>query len=164
MCTQKSWIHQVKKKYLGDILTDDGKLLKTIEDRKCKGHGLSSQIQAILSEIPLGKFKIQMGVHLRQAMLINGMIFNSEAWHGLTDTHVKEFQIIDNQVLRKIFNSHSKTSLAFLNLELGILPVKFIIASRRLKLSSQYSIQKRKWTNSESIFYSVRRSTWGRFC
>ena len=74
------------EKYLGDILTNDSKIQKTIEDRKAKGVGLSSQILAILSEVPLGKFKIQMGLHLRQAMLINGMLYNSESWHGLTAT------------------------------------------------------------------------------
>ena len=75
---------------------------------------------------------MQMGVHLRQAMLINGMIFNSEAWHCLTETHIKHLQLIDNQLLRSIFNAQSKISIAFLYLELGILPIKFIIASRRL--------------------------------
>ena len=87
---------------------------------------------AILSEIPLGKFKIQMGWHLRQAMLINGILYNSEAWHCFTETQVKQFQLIDNQLLRKLFNAHSKTSIAFMHLETGTLPLKFIIASRRL--------------------------------
>ena len=66
-------------------MTDDGKINKTIEDRKAKGFVLISSILAILHEIPLGKFKIEMGLHLRQAMLINGILYNSEAWHGLTE-------------------------------------------------------------------------------
>ena len=121
-----------QEKYLGDILTDDGKIQKTIEDRKAKGFGLNSQILAILSEVPLGKFKVQMGLHLRQAMLINGMLYNSEAWHCLTDAQVNQLQLVDNQLLRKILNAHSKTSNAFLHLETGTMPLKYIISSRRL--------------------------------
>ena len=71
----------VQEKYLGDILMNTGKIDKTIEDRRAKGFGIVSQIKAILSEVPLGKYKTQMGLHLRQAMLINGILFNSEAWH-----------------------------------------------------------------------------------
>ena len=78
-----------EEKYLGDILVNNGKIQKTIDERCAKGYGLVSQILAILSEVPLGKYKIQMGLHLRQAMLINGMLYNSEAWHGLTETPVK---------------------------------------------------------------------------
>ena len=91
-----------QEKYLGDILTSDGKLQKTIDDRKARGHGLTNQILAILSEVPLGKYKIQMGMHLRQSMLINGIMFNSEAWHCLTNNQVEQLQLIDNQLLRKI--------------------------------------------------------------
>ena len=82
-----------KEKYLGDILTDNGKIDKTIEDRVNKGFGLNSQILAILDEIPLGKFKIQMGLHLRQAMLINGILYNSEAWHCLTNSHIEKLEL-----------------------------------------------------------------------
>ena len=121
-----------QEKYLGDILVDDGKILKTVEDRCAKGFGLVSQIMAILSEVPLGKYKIQMGLHLRQAMLLNGMLYNSEAWHCLNNEHIKMLEEVDNHFLRSLFKSHSKTSTSFLHLETATLPIKFIIASRRL--------------------------------
>ena len=88
-----------QEKYLGDILTNDGKLNKTIEERKAKGFGLSSQIIAILSEVPLGTYKVQIGLHLRQAMLLNGMLFKSEAWHCLNDSQIKQLELVD---IRKI--------------------------------------------------------------
>ena len=75
---------------------------------------------------------MQIGLHLRQAMLINGMLYNSEAWHGIKESHINELQKVDNYLLRSIFKSHSKTSTAFMHLETGTLPIKFIIASRRI--------------------------------
>jgi hypothetical protein len=61
------------EKYLGDILDKSGKIRATVEDRQKKGYGLVADILAILKEIPLGQFKMEIGLHLRQAMLINGM-------------------------------------------------------------------------------------------
>ena len=40
--------------------------------------GLVSQILAILSEVPLGSYRIEMGLHLRQAMLINGIFITAK--------------------------------------------------------------------------------------
>ena len=58
-----------REKYLGDILDKTGKIRATIEDRQKKGYGLVSEILAILNEIPLGQYKMEIGLHLRQAML-----------------------------------------------------------------------------------------------
>ena len=73
-----------------------------------------------------------MGLHLRQAMLINGILYNSEAWHNLNKSHIDMLEEVDSYFLRSLFKSHSKTSTAFLHLETATWPIKFIIASRRL--------------------------------
>ena len=59
-----------------------GKIRSTIEERKNRGYGIVSEILAIIEEIPLGKYRMEIGLKLRQAMLLNGMLFNSEAWHS----------------------------------------------------------------------------------
>ena len=68
-----------QEKYLGDLVNKSGKAKATIEDGVAKGYGIISEIKAILNEVPLGSYKLEMGMQLRQAMLINGMLFNSEA-------------------------------------------------------------------------------------
>ena len=71
------------EKYLGDLVSQTGKSRTNIESRRGKGFGLCSQILAILSEIPLGNHKIEIGLILRQAMLLNGILYNSEAWQSI---------------------------------------------------------------------------------
>ena len=73
-----------------------------------------------------------MGLHLRQAMLINGMLFNSEAWHGVTATQVATLEKVDQSLLRGILNAHKGTPTEFLYLETGCLPIKWIMAQRRI--------------------------------
>ena len=87
---------------------------------------------AILDDVPLGQYKIEIGLRLRQAMLINGMLYNSEAWHAVSDTEMKMLETVDESLLRALVNAHSKTPLEFLYLEAGVVPIRFIISTRRL--------------------------------
>ena len=121
-----------KEKYLGDTLTNTGKIQATIDDRVSKGHGIVSEILALIDQVPLGKYRIEMGLKLRQAMLINGILFNSEVWHGVTDEHVKALEKIDEHLLRSLLQCHSKTPLEFLFLETGSVPIRYILSSRRM--------------------------------
>ena len=59
-----------------------GQIRHTIEQRRDRGYAIVAEIIAILDDIPLGKYKIDIGLKLREAMLLNGILFNSEAWHG----------------------------------------------------------------------------------
>ena len=77
-----------QEKYLGDQLSKACKIKATIDDRVTKGYGIVSEITAILEEIPLGIYRVEMGLKLRQAMLVNGLLFNSESWHSVTNDDI----------------------------------------------------------------------------
>ena len=62
-------------------------------------------------------------------MLINGILYNSEASQSISEDEYKQFEEVDNS---RLLNAHSKTSTAFLALETGTLPIRFTIANRRL--------------------------------
>ena len=65
-------------------------------------------------------------------MLLNGVLFNSEAWHGVTNADMKSLESIDEQLLRSLVQAHSKTPIEFLYLESGAIPIRFLISSRRM--------------------------------
>ena len=67
-----------QERYLGDQINRTGKIKVTIEERVAKGYGIVSEINAILDEIPLGTYRTEMGLILRQAMFVNGTLYNSE--------------------------------------------------------------------------------------
>ena len=121
-----------KEKYLGDIVHSSGKIRHTIEERKDKGFAIVAEIIAILDDIPLGRYKMEIGLKLRQAMLLNGILFNSEAWHDVKEKEVKMLESVDEHLLRSLVAAHSKTPLEFLYLETGAVPIRYIISSRRM--------------------------------
>ena len=120
------------EKYLGDVLSKNGTVHQTIERRKAKGDGIVAEILSIINEIPLGRHRMEVALKLREAMLINGILFNSEAWHGVTLAHIAKLEAIDEALLRGILKAHTKTPKEFLYFEIGVLPIKWIIAQRRI--------------------------------
>ena len=61
---------------------------------------------------------------LREVMLLNGILYNSEAWHGVTKSHIKSLEAIDETLLRRILQAHRKTPLNFLYMELSATQIK----------------------------------------
>ena len=76
------------EKYLGDIIHKSGNQKANIEARIAKGKGIAKTITAMIQESPLGWSRVKAGLILREAMLINGIMFNAEAWHGVRQEDV----------------------------------------------------------------------------
>ena len=64
---------------------------------------------AIIEEFPFGQHKLEVAMKLREAMLLNGILYNSEPWHGITQKHIKNLEAVDEALLRNILKAHSKT-------------------------------------------------------
>ena len=122
----------IREKYLGDIIDSNANIQATIDSRVNKGNGIVAEITSILEEIPFGKHKTEVAMKLREAMLLNGILFNVEAWHGITSKQIKSLEIIDESLLRSILKAHSKTPKEFLYLETGALPLRWVVAQRRV--------------------------------
>ena len=120
-------------KYLGDLFHSSGKSRYNILERSTKAYAILAEIIAILNDIPLGKYRVEAGLNLRQAMFLNGVLFNSEVWQGLDATDLTMLQTVDHQMMRVIcHNAHSKTPVEFLYLETAAQPLKYIISARRI--------------------------------
>ena len=80
----------------------------------------------------MGKHRTEAGLKLREAMFLNGILFNSEVWHGVTNAQITSLEAIDNSLLRGILGAHKSTPKAFLHLETGTMPLRWLIAQRRI--------------------------------
>ena len=121
-----------KEKYLGDQINNKGTIKDTIIERTNKGYAIVSQIMALLKELPIGSLRTQIGLILRDAWFVNGTLYNSEAWHGMSTNTMKPLEAVDQYLLRQLLGAHAKTPLEFLYLETGCIPIKYILKSRRL--------------------------------
>ena len=137
-----------QEKYLGDQISCSGKIKATIEDRAAKG------------------YRLDMGLKLRQAKLINGILFSSEGWQGLGKDDLKVLEKVDESLLRALLQSHPKTPLEFLHLETGAVKISHIVSCRRLiylqtllllekmkNLPNEYYVSKKKTPAQGTIHY-----------
>ena len=118
--------------YLGDKIDESGKIKPTILSRIAKGYGAITNILAITSEVPLAHWRIQSGLKLRQAMFLNGTLFNSEAWQGISQSEIEMMEKVDEDLLRGLLKAHPKIPIEALYLETGTIPIRFTLKSRRL--------------------------------
>ena len=120
------------EKYLGELLSKDCQNNPNIIAKASKGLGLIAQIKVLISEISLGFHYFEVATLLRDSILINGMLTNIEVIYGLTEENLKVLENVDKIFIQYILSGHSKTKHEAYYLELGIIPIKFIVMSRRI--------------------------------
>ena len=65
-------------------------------------------------------------------MLLGSMLTNCESWINITESDLKDLEKPDTMLQRKLLSSSGNPSKAFMYLELGITPVKYVIMGRRV--------------------------------
>ena len=69
---------------------------------------------------------------MRESILLGSMLTNCETWINVTEADVTQLEKPDTELQRKLLSVSGNPSKAFMSLELGITPVKFVIMGRRL--------------------------------
>ena len=119
-------------KYLGDIISSDGKNNTNIDAKAAVGMGAISNIMNIMREISLGDHYFSIGILLRQTIFLSVILSNSETWVNLTKDNIEDLEKIDRILLKRIFEAPSSTSTKSLYLESGCIPIKFMIQAKRI--------------------------------
>ena len=117
-------------KHLGDYVSD---CLETLYVKRWeKAQGYSSICHAMCTEMSLGYQLYSITKLLHQSMFINGTLVNMETWPHCTNKRIEMFEKTEQSLFRKILCAHSKTPIECLYLELGIIPLRFHLMSRRI--------------------------------
>ena len=120
------------EKYLGDLISTDGRNLKNVRARIAKGKGIINRIFNILEILPLGKHYFEVGMILRDTLLISSVLYNAEAWYNMTNAELDLLETIDLIFLRKLLKAPKNTPKEMLFLELGCIPFRKIIMEKRI--------------------------------
>ena len=121
-----------KEKYLGDFLSNDGKINVNIQERQNKGNGYVNQIVSMLKEVSFGYHYFDRAMLFRTTMLVNGMLCSIEALHGITKPHVNQLESCDKDLFRQIFKSPCTTPTAAYYLETGATKIQFLLRGLRI--------------------------------
>ena len=122
----------LSKKYLGQIIQNNGRNDQNIKDKTDKAVGNVSKITNALSERPYGKHAYKAALLMRQAMLLGGLLSNAETLTHLTESDITKLTMPDTLLHRALLSTSGNPSKVFMCLELGIIPVKYVLISKRL--------------------------------
>ena len=93
--------------YLGDRIHKSGKIKHTIDARVARDYGAITTILAIINDIPLAHWRVQAGLQLRQAIFLNTILVNFEAWHDISDKEIEQLEKVDEALLKAQTNQFS---------------------------------------------------------
>ena len=94
------------------------------------GQGKWAKIKALLYDIPFGI--IELGLELKQAWLINELLYNSEIWQNFTAKDNSDLNKMDHILLHSIIGSHAKEPIEQLYPETGSINLTQVISTRRV--------------------------------
>ena len=154
----------LEEKYLGDIVSYDGKHSKNIKARSSKCIGATVDIMNLVKLLCLGQYHFKVCVILRQAMLLSMMLQNAESWLRLTQADIKQLESTDEILLRKILSAPSSSPRCSLYLSLGCIPARFLIKAKRVMFLHYLLKRDRSETISQVFWAQVNQPVKGDWC
>ena len=81
---------------------------------KSNGIGAISAIMAILTQVTVGSHWFEIAMFLRETLFINSMLWNTETCYDLSKKEIKELELIDRMLLKRILEVPCSTHTALL--------------------------------------------------
>ena len=122
-----------EKKYLGDIISHDMKNTLNLKAKTNRAIGIVKKISTSLYEQPYGRNTYRAAILMRESLLLGSMLSNSESWINITKLDLDLLEKPDSMVHRNVLSDYGNPSKVFMFLELGTIPVRYVMMEKRLK-------------------------------
>ena len=118
-------------KYLGDLISNDGKIDEMLKERKNSINGITAELVTILAQINV-ETEIPAILQYIHGIIIPKLLVNSETWSNITMKNIETLEGILNKSLKRILKiPYSTPNMGLIN-ELGILSIKNEITKRKI--------------------------------
>ena len=121
----------ISYKYLGDIISNDGKNLKNIEARKEKINASTITINTIAESDILNRIESAVLIELHEKVNIPGLLANCESWN-LNKGETVEIERIETQAIKYLFDLPIHTPTPALLFTFGILYTESRIEQKQI--------------------------------
>ena len=126
-------IEQVEEyKYLGFVISSTGDNMANIRKVKNKSIGVIKKIISKLESLNLRKYFFECALLFMNVMLRGSILYSCEMYYNLKEKEIRQLERIEENYIRKIFNTAKGCPITQLYLELGQHPARFEIQKRRL--------------------------------
>ena len=105
-----------------------------------KAIGTRNQVMGILQDVYYGRSYFQVAKVPRYALFLSSLLTNCEAWYNVSTADRDMLEEADENLLRSILECPMTTPKEMLYLELGCLPIRFILMNGFTSLPPIYSL------------------------
>ena len=106
---------------------------RNIENRRNCAVGSVSQIVSMLDQISLGHYHFEIGLVLRDSMLVSKLVSSSEIWYNVSKEQLRKLEEVYEMYFMRLFQAPTSVPGLSLYIECAKLPVRFVCQARRLQ-------------------------------
>ena len=133
-------------RYLGDVVTSDGKNTKNLDARKNKTFAATSGINSIARANVLRKIETKVILELHDKVVLSALLTNAEAW-TLCKSEKDEIERVEIQTLKMLFDLPIHTPTPAIIFTFGIMYTNLRVEKKRLMYLHRLINQKdSSWT------------------
>ena len=126
-------IEQVEEyKYLGFVISSTGDNMANIRKIRNKSIGVIKKILSKLDSLNLRKYFYECSLLFMNTMLRGSILYSCEMYYNLKEAEIRQLERIEENYLRRIFNTSRGCPISQLYLEMGQYPARFEIVKMRL--------------------------------
>lgn len=152
----------VSYRYLGDVVTSDGKNTKNIDARKNKIMASTISIKTIAANETLNMMETSVILNLHDAVNLSALLTNSEAWN-LNKGECEKIEQIEIQAIKLLFDLPSHIPTPALIHQFGLLYTKQRIEQKQLiYLWKLMNKEENHWTRNALLELIMRDIGWGK--
>ena len=149
-------------KYLGDVITNDGKYKQNIEKRFNQVQAIMRQINTTASSDVMRNIEAKVLLDLYDTCIVPSFLYNAQSW-TLTKTDELEMDKLGIQILKRLFNLPEKTPNAAIIHSFGTLymtqqidQMKFMYLYKLLKRTDDH------WTKKMLLHLDEVKTGWAK--
>ena len=151
-------------RYLGDIITDDGKNTKNLENRRNRTISTTISIKTIATNDVFRDIGTAVLMQLHDTNTLSALLTNCESWTLLKKEN-EQLQQIEIQSIKLLFDLPSHTPTPALIYTLGLLYTALRVEKRQLLyLWKVLNREQSHWTYKALTHVMTTNSGWGKSC
>ena len=92
-------------------------------------------------------------------MLLGTMLTNADSWINVTQKDIEALEKPDTFLQRSIFTQSGSPCEVFMNLELGILPIKYVIIEKKTEIFFRFILNENKSSMIRKVYDELKKDS-----
>jgi hypothetical protein len=150
--------------YLGYMLSNKGSNMENITHKRNKVIGTQKQILKLIE--PLGPYTFESAFIYIQSLIRNSILYGAEAMYIVKETDYRALEMIEESVMKKVFQTKKTCPRHLLYLEAGVVPARYQV-ERQILNFLKYILQQDQNSMICRMFWAMKenptRGDWASF-